>query len=280
MGGSRVPGAAAATPVHSARPVPSARADSRLVQIICAGEGWLLTAGRRSRAWPQGVRHPPPVGAQGEIPRRLAVGGSTPVGHPGSGSPAGERSHSPAQTRGSQRRRASARSWRRCALSLVPRGAPTRARQPRGEICPGNTPRALHSGRGPRPSSTRPSAHGPPSRAADRSGAAALQQPRPSWKAHSSSTPPPRRLNPDFTVTSRGVRRGRPDAGCAPHPPQPGQFVFRLGSPIVPHSVSLVGPTRDQLLRVQASRAIPGSGGRLHVVVPTRDQDKQTKGGP
>ncbi|KAJ1172807.1 hypothetical protein NDU88_004649 [Pleurodeles waltl] len=116
--------AAAVTPVRSARPVPFARAESRPVQIICAGEGWPLTAGRRSRAWPRCARHLRPVGAQGEIPRRLAVGGSTPVGHPGSESPAGERSHSPAQTRGSQRRRASARSWRRCARSLVQRGGP------------------------------------------------------------------------------------------------------------------------------------------------------------
>ncbi|KAJ1156438.1 hypothetical protein NDU88_009157 [Pleurodeles waltl] len=68
----------------------------RPVQIISAGEGRPPTAGSRSRAWPRRIRRPPPVGSQGEIPRRLAVGGSTPVGHPGSGSPAGERSYSPA----------------------------------------------------------------------------------------------------------------------------------------------------------------------------------------
>ncbi|KAJ1166746.1 hypothetical protein NDU88_007143 [Pleurodeles waltl] len=233
--------AAAATPDRSARPVPD----------YLRGEGWLLTAGRRSRAWPQCFWRPPPVGAQGEIPRsgspqvsartlqpRLgAVNTGGPALGPGAGAPE-------VRSRG---------------------GAPTRARQLRGERCPGNTPRALHSGREPRPSSTHPSAHGPPSRATDRSGAA----------------PPPRRLNPDFTVTSRGTQMGPPRCRVCTAPTSarpvcfPAQVADRASLHLTRRTNSgpaATGPSLSGHPRV--------GGGSHHIVVPARDQDKRTKGGP
>ncbi|KAJ1093731.1 hypothetical protein NDU88_006823 [Pleurodeles waltl] len=134
----------------------------------------------------------------------------------------------------------------------------------------------------PRLSSTHPPAHGPPSQAAVRSGgrgapAAAPQLESSQFRRAAAQTPQPQ-LRSDFMGESDGA---------APMPRvrhthlSEASLFFRLGSPAAPRSVSLDGPARNQLPRVQASRGHPRvGGGSLHVAVPTRDKDKRPKGGP
>ncbi|KAJ1093455.1 hypothetical protein NDU88_006556 [Pleurodeles waltl] len=127
----------------------------------------------------------------------------------------------------------------------------------------------------------RPPAHRPHSQAAVRSVDVALQQPRPGLKAPSSAVPPSRRLNPDCAVTSRGSQTGplRCRVCAAPTSARPVCFPGSGRRPrLTPsHSTGRHGTSRSG---VQASRGHPWARGRsFHVVVPTRDQDKLTKGG-
>ncbi|KAJ1166743.1 hypothetical protein NDU88_007140 [Pleurodeles waltl] len=180
--------------------------------------------------------------------------------------PAGERSHSPAQTRGSQRRWASARSWRRCARSSVPRGGSNPcAAAARGEmpwqyaqgatLWPGATS-VLNASLGSR--ATQPG-HG------QVGGCAAAQTPQP-------------RLHSDFTGDSDGAAT-MPCVHCT-YLSQASLFSGSSRRPRLTPSHS-----SDQLgTSCHGSKPLgppPGrGGGSHHIVVPARDQDKRTKGGP
>ncbi|KAJ1091568.1 hypothetical protein NDU88_004687 [Pleurodeles waltl] len=209
----------------SAAPVRSARLVVSL-RLSMRGEGRPLAAGRLFRVWSRRIRRPPTQRGSRDKSRGLG----------------------PPQ---------------RSKFNLA--GAPARIRQLRRERgAPRRDARSATpwpGGRVHAPCSVRPCAHGPPNRVTVRSGAAALLWPRPSQTIRSSAAPQPVRLNPDFPVISRGVKRGRPAAARAPHPPRPGQSTFRPGAPAASRLFYLVGPPRGQLQWVQVSQGHPRFGG-------------------
>ncbi|KAJ1090871.1 hypothetical protein NDU88_003999 [Pleurodeles waltl] len=247
--------AASAAPVRSTRLAVSTRASCRPAQIIDAGGG----AATRSRSTLSDPVSADPAPASSGGPGR---------GPRGRGPPQVSARAMWPKARGNRRERASARSWRHCARSSVPR-----------EECPGGMPGAPHPGRGAAPV-LRAS---PCSRAAKPGrgkvggrGAPTPQSGSPQFGRAAARAPQPRPLSGPTGESDEAARC------CMCATLTSARLVrFSARAPTAPRFYYPVRPSRRQLQRDQVSRGQPRfGGGSLHDVAPAMDQDKRTEGGP
>ncbi|KAJ1140361.1 hypothetical protein NDU88_006716 [Pleurodeles waltl] len=245
---------------HQAGPIYDGRAQARSDHQRGGG----AAANSRSALSSQASARPVPAsgGGPGRKPTVSRGRGSTPEGHRGSRSPAGERSFSPAPGKGR-----SAEAGQRSVLALArPKFGPAGVPSPCAAAARGEVPRQDTQGATPRPQAT-PVLHAAPSSRAAQPGRGQA-----GGRGAPAAAPQLVISRIRFTGESDGATP-MPRVRCT-HLSQ-ASLLFRFGSLTAPLSVSLDGPARGQLPRVHASRSHPRARGRSrHVDVHTRDQDK------